>query len=402
MKTTPLIAAAATVALVGAAAVPASAQTFTQTKRVFLADQFFAGVDGAPNSPFGTAVGGVAFDGTTAYVGGFNGSGADSSVGVVAVSGLNSGPFATAAVTPLAGSTFTAPSNRGINSVAYDPVSASPVIAFDSGTASTSFIRSVNPATGTANYTTTNPGGQRPFAVAFDPGAGDTPTPNDGFFASGQGRRAGLDPITGAEIFSFSGGPATPGLIFTSTPSIGFANRGADFDSEGNLAVATNSGVSYGIRTGQNSIVGLDNMSAGTTGSILSAGANNIGRDVAILEGAGLDGVDLLAVALRDSTAANASDGTSFAVTDTNVYITELDGSLVATLTGAESGLAQAFANDTKQLAYALSPDGVPTLVIADFVERRLDVYTITPIPEPTALAAVGLGGLALLRRRRA
>ena len=365
--------APAVAALVAGLAVPAAQAQFTQVNRVFVDDLFGAG------SSFGTNPSAVAFDGTTAYVGGFNNSGVEGNVGVVAVSDLF-GTFGSSTKTGLAGTLRSVPAGRAIEGVAYDAATTSFLTATSTGP-STGVLSRYTTA-GANVFDTVNPDGVRPFAVGADPLAPGGDSSLAAFLTSGSGRRLGVDIDDGSLVYARSGENAG-GVIFDGALNTTF--RGLDFKSDGDLAYATRNGFAVYDRTGLNSFA--------QTSAILSGGADNIGRDIAFLEGAGPDGGDLLAIVARDSASLG---GTS--ISDTNVFITDLQGNIVQTLTGSESGLSAAFANDTKSLDYAIAPDGTPTLVITDFVERRLDVYQI---PEPTTLALAGLGGLTLLRRRR-
>lgn len=366
---------------------------FQQVNRVFLDDVF------NDTSLYGDQPAGISFDGTTAYLGGLNNGGNTDSVGVVAVSDLF-GTFGNATKTPLAASPFTAAAGRGINSLGFDPANDNVLLGYDSGTSATSFIRAIDPATGALVWSTAPAGGQRVFAVAYDPGTGATDYA--AYLAFNQGRRAAFNADTGANVYDFSGG-ANPGAIINTSPTaIGTAWRGLDFNTSGNIALAEDSGFGYGLRVGDNQFSTLGGTNNATSLVIEAPGANNLGRDIAILEGLGVNGTDLLAIVARDSTTFNPGGGATsdqYSVSDVNVFIVDLQGNLLQTITGSESGLATAFANDTKQLAYGVAPDGTPTLVIADLVERRLDVYQV-PIPEPTSLGLLALGGLVLRRRR--
>lgn len=369
---TVALSAAVTVTGVALSASTSQAQTFEQINTVSL-DGVFNG-----SSDFGDNPVSVAFDGTTAFVGGFNNTGAAGNVGVVAVTDLF-GVYGSATTTGLAPTVTEVVAGRAFNSVAYDAVSGDLLVGYDSGSASTGFIARHSGVDGSQVWQTVSPDARRVFAVGVDPQA-----PDGGqlaaFFSQGSGRRLALDFDDGSLVFS-DGQPSPGGAIIVTATNTGY--RGADFDSDGNLATAASSGQSYharsSVNTFDNSVVLDDD------------GLNNVGRDVAILEDAGFAGEDLLAHVLRDSNAG---------IDDTNVIITDLSGNVITALTGDESGLATAFTSDNKAVDFALAPDGTPTLVVTDFVERRLDVYSIV-IPEPASLGLLSLGGLALLRRRK-
>ena len=376
--TTPRAAlAAAALVTVGLTAAAADAQTnFQQVNRIFVDDVFNG------TSAFGDNPSAVAFDGDTAYIGGFNTAGPDATTGVVAVGDLF-GAFGAATKTPLLGTTQSTPAGRGIEGTAYDPATDSIFTALSTG-GSSGALGSFDATTGVQNFLVSNPSGVRPFTVGADPIA-----PDDGslaaFLSQGSGRRLALDADSGALVYST--GQPSPGGAIIFNGSLGSAYRGADFDSEGNLAYATANGFGFAER--------IDVNTFNTTSDdvlLVSPGNNNIGRDIAILEGLAADGGDLFAIVARDSALSSG---------DEVVYIIDADGNIVDTLTGDESGLSTAFQNDTKSIDYGLAPDGTPTIVVTDFVERRLDVYQ-SPIPEPASLAVLGVAGLGLLRRRRA
>ncbi len=370
-----IIAASAAVSL--AAAATAQSQ-FDQVNRVFVDDSF------DENSLYGDQPTGIGFDGTTAYLGGLNNGGNVDSIGIVAVSDLYGG-FSTATSDPLAGTVLSAVGGRGYNSVAYDAGTDSILAGYDSGSASTSVYARYDPAAGSADFSVNGPSGVRPFVVGSDPMTDNGDPSYAAFLSQGSGRRLALDIDDGSLVFST--GQPSPGGAIIFDGDLGSAFRGMDFNSDGDLAFATVNGFGIYERTGNNTF--------SQVGEILSPGINNLGRDIAILEGVGANGEDLYAISARGSTTLAGQ-----AIDDTNVYITDLQGNIVQTLTGDESGLSGAFANNSKQLDFAFAPDGSPTLAIASLVERRLDIYQVA-IPEPTSLALAGLGSLALLRRRR-
>jgi hypothetical protein len=102
------------------------------------------------------------------------------------------------------------------------------------------------------------------------------------------------------------------------------------------------------------------------------------------------------------------ADGTSytFTFTATRTAAGELD--ILATMAGGSLGgdgtHSVAFTDTTPNTftfdAFSLRPSS-GTIAATQFDTALFQVETNVPIPEPTSLAGLGLGGLALLRRRR-
>lgn len=380
-----LLATGALFALAAPAALAAQAE-LTHVSSIDLSGQFNS------QTQYGSNPLSVAFDGTNAYIGGYNNSGATADIGVVKVSNIFGGA---AAFAPLANSIFSSPNARGLDAVAFDPLTGALLMAHDSGSAATSFISRRSAADGSNVWSVSNPQGARPTAMAVDP-TGDGGSSGVGFLVQGSGRRRLLNMATGATVFDGSNG----GIINSSPTAFGTAWRGLAFDADGNVAISEDTGFQYGVRTNSNQWMSLGSVLNTTSSSIAKdVAVNNVGQGVAILEDLGSD---LLAVAGRNMTQfTDLSAGVS-AVDDTKVHIRNLDGSDTGltqiVLSGDEDGIGSPWTGDIKNLAFGTNASGDPTLLVLDFTERRLDVYVV---PEPAMLAGLALAGLVVIRPRR-
>jgi hypothetical protein len=88
-----------------------------------------------------------------------------------------------------------------------------------------------------------------------------------------------------------------------------------------------------------------------------------------------------------------------------DAYITDTSNNILATImhqcSTSQGYVNQTFdmtpfANQTVRLQFLVHQDG-----FGDDTSMRVDDVTFTPVPEPASMAALGVGALALLRRRR-
>jgi len=334
----------------------------------------------------------IAFDGTNAYIGGFNNSGATGNVGVVKVSNIFGGG---AMFTPLAATLFSSPASRGLDALSYDPVTGSVLMMHDSGAAGSSFI-SRRDTSGANIWTILNPNASRPTAMAVDPLGNGSGSPGVGFLVQGSGRRQMLSIADGSTVFTGANG----GIVNSAPTFFGTSWRSMAFDSDGNIAISEDSGFQYGTRTTANQWTALNGTADRTSNSITKdLVVNAVGQGIAILEDLGSD---LLAVSGRNMTTFTDLGSAVSAVDDTKVHIRNLDGSIGSLtqilLSGDEDGIGTPWTGDIKNLAFGLNAEGDPTLLVVDFIDRRLDVYVF---PEPVSGVLLTLGGLVVLRRRR-
>ena len=330
----------------------------------------------------------IAFDGTNAYVGGYNSTAAAANIGVVKVSTIFGG---TAGFAPLPNTQFSSPATRGLDALAYEGGTGSLIMAHDGGTAATSFISRRNASDGSSVWSMANPQGARPWAMAVDP-LGDNGSAGVGFLVSGSGRRRLLSLATGANIFD-----GTNGGIINTSPLTSTNWRALEFDDLGNVVVGNQDGYGYGVRNTNNqwkTLAGVLNL---TTRSVLkNVATNNVGQGIVVLEDVGSD---LLAMSGRAMTTFTDSLGGVTTVADTKVHIRKLDGSVTdltqIVLNGDEDGIGAAWAGNIKNLAFGVDGRGRPVLVVVDYVGRRLDVY----VPEPATLGLLGVSALLALVR---
>lgn len=372
-----LVSTAVCVGMVAVGSTQAAQQPLVHVKTVDLSDAFNS-TSGYGDNPLA-----VAFDGTHAYVGGFRAAaGSAATVGVVKVENLV-GAGATA-VTPLPASQFDSPAGRGVD--AMDFAAGSLYLIADSGAAATSFVRGLD--TGGSTLWTRSPN-ERPMAMAFDP-VGKGSGPAVAYVIQGSGFVRYVDPASGA-----AQGNGTS--IFQGNS----AYRALDIDSNGNLAASHSDRVNVGLRFGETSLRKLDGVTAGLDSVVLkNANTNLVGQGVAILEGLGSD---LLAVSGRVMTQFTDLSGGTSPVSDVNVHIHNLNGSVGGltqlTLTGDEDGIGTPWAGNVKNLSFGYdASNSQPTLLVLDFVGRRLDVYQV---PEPTISLMLGAALVMLTYRRR-
>lgn len=370
----------------GAAGALAAQVPLTHVSSIDLAGQFNS------ESGYGSNPLSIAFDGTNAYIGGYNNSGAAADIGVVKVSDIFGGP---ATFAPMPSTQFNSPNARGLDALAYEAGSGALLLLHDSGAAATSFIRRHNAASGALAWTTLNPQGARPVAMAIDP-VGNAGQPGVGFLVQGSGRRRLLDLNTGATVFD-----GTNGAIVNSSPTLfGTAWRALAFDSDGNVALAEDTGFQYGTRVNANQFQSLGGSLNVTSSSIAKDVAiNNVGQGVAILEDLGSD---LLAVSGRGMNTFTDLAGNVTNVDKTDVHIRNLDGSTnllsQISLNGDEEGIGTPWTGEIKNLAFGHDAAGNPVLLVVDFSDRRLDVYMV---PEPALLGGLALVSVLAMRRRR-
>ena len=324
----------------------------------------------------------VAWNGSTAFVGGFNGSGASASTGIVRIDNV----LTTPATSSVFGS-LTTNNNRGITQMAVR--GGTLAVAWDNGAGSGDSIRTFNTSNNTLNWrigTSAADATRRGDAIAFDPGfnAGDT-TPDVAYLGIGSGRRHRLSDAAGTYTDGQNGG-----AIINFSP-ISTNWRSMAFDpTTGDLYTRETNRIGKAIRTADN---GFQGSATTAIGGLTSA--NTVGQSISFVNSTEFG--KFLIVNDRSSVAGGQSftsvikafttTGTQQTVTFTNGFVTPATG----------NGY------------YDFSFDAATqSLAILDFANRDLYVFNVTAAvtaPEPGSFALMLIGGgagiAALVRRRR-
>lgn len=211
--------------------------------------------------PVGNNPSAVAFDGTYAYIGGYNGSGITGDVSILKINVLNP-----ADKTVLAGSTQTVQNNRFYHGLVYRDGVLYAMMDRPDGAVNNTNVRAIDPVTGALIETfdgddALNPGNgsvKKPAGMtvgatgglAWDPGYLDQGGSGVAFFGFGSGRRHSIDPLTGTTLYSSGTGFIASDGTFPDQS----AWRDVWLDGNGDIYQRRSNQVQRGLRNGANSL----------------------------------------------------------------------------------------------------------------------------------------------------
>ncbi|MBI4582282.1 MAG: hypothetical protein HY718_21490 [Planctomycetes bacterium] len=351
----------------------------------------------------------LAYDGTYAYVGGYNASGQNRDVGILKINIFN--PTDKSVLT---NSLQNVRNGRYYHGLAYYNGVLYALMDRPDDTTDNTNIRAINVSTGELLDTfdgddTLNPGNgivNKPTGLtlpaigglAIDPGFGGSGG-GVAFFALGSGRRLAVDPVTGTTVYSMGTG------MITSDPTFADQSAWRDvwFDTNGDVYQRRSNQVQRSIRNGPNSLSGRQHLTdeLNTDGTpragpgdgkpvAVRLAAATVGQQIALIKaGGGAGSGDLIIFNDRADTTlvppplvfANVikitlADGT---LPSPAVQLLRQDGALLDPLTDVPAG------SGVYDFHYEQSQD---LLLVLDFSSRNLLVFSGTaPTPGACCLA---------------
>ncbi len=322
--------------------------------------------DAAGNAYIGSNPAAVTWDGSNLYVAGFNSSGADAEVAIVAITNGTATGLQAATYGARFG-VLTAINSRGYSGL---DISGNTVAAAADtvGGAIPEGIAAYDLA-GSNLWNTNARGGS---GVGFDPGFGGVDA-GVGWTTFGSGRRALQDTATGADIYTTGNGMIINGA------GTGTFWRDMTFAPNGDVWLREGNNVIQSVRTGGNSV-------SPTNLVVDEPEADNVNlQTIAYMDGT--LGGDLVIYNDRDSTASMQSFIDVIKLIDPAGTPQSPNVTLLAPV-------------ETGNGAYDFSWDSsTQTLAISDFENRNVHIFNV--VPEPASLGLAVLAGLGLLGFRR-
>jgi hypothetical protein len=335
--------------LMSAALLGVSAYAHAQVSLVLIGDVDVSGLAGIGSNPSA-----VAWNGTDAWVAGYNASGAAADTGIARISN--------ALTAPAFGSVFGLFTTNNLRGLTALHVSGTTLFAsLDNGSGNANSVRAFDITNETLLWRIGDNGGAgnttiRAQGAAIDPGFnGSAPSAgNISFLSLGGGRKLTLNSATGAYIYSQSGGPAPNGLVLSGSSTTW---RDLDFDpTNGDIYARESNRVFKATRTGDNTVTGYAQIGTQATAS----------------------GVDNQRLAFVNSTAF----GKFLLYNDrTAVGGGQVFSSVIKAISTTGTALTLdlgTFAPSTGVGAYDFAFDGgTQTLAVSDFTNRRVYVFGV-------------------------
>lgn len=314
---------------------------------------------------FGSGPSAVAWDGTNAYVAGWNNSGGTQTTGLRTYFDVLGTQSVSAEYGIQSTSAF-----RGYLSV--DVRNGQVLSSFENGTDAASLLGRYDGTTGALLDSRV----ERSIFANYDPAVVRSGEQSAGFIKFGSGRVRSTDPANYAGGLLYDG--SNGAVIFNGST----IQRGFDIDTSGNIALGDADGnVSYFTRTGEN----------GTTGTTILGTTTAVGRNP--YGGNGVN-VNILNTAFgdfvlwNDRGSADKSYGAALNVTATDGTAQTIEW----------VGIDDTFSPTTAW--YDFDYDAASgTIAVSNFSTGVINIFAVTPAP--AGAAVLGLGGLAAARRRR-
>jgi len=192
-------------------------------------------------------------------------------------------------------------------------------------------------------------------------------------FVSGKG--GGATDLNGYYSFAFDGTNLTPTSISVGGTANGQFRLGLAYDDAGNVVgKQTGAGNPYQV----------------ATGSTLAGSWTTVSAGESAVDFVSLNGFTLMATIDANSSAVRIYDVTGLSGTQTLTPILTLNNTTAANSNG----------NATSDLAFGTITGNSVTLYALN-TNNGIQAFTITAVPEPASMIALGAGLLALARRRR-